>query len=81
MGLLTATAPDDAGRLYDNAKLRQWRADAGLTREQVWAEVGVSVAWLAELEQGRPSSAPSLDLLVRLARFYGHEPAELLVPA
>lgn len=75
---MTAAAPDDAGRLYDHAKLRAWRAEAGLTREEVWAGVGVSVAWLADLEQGRAGHAPSLDLLVRLARFYGHEPAELL---
>jgi transcriptional regulator with XRE-family HTH domain len=75
---MTATAPDDAGRLYDHAKLRQWRDDAGLSREQVWLEVGVSVAWLAELEHGRTARAPSLGLLVRLAQFYGHQPGELL---
>ena len=74
---MTASVPDD-GRLYDHRKLRQWRADARLSREEVWSEVGVSVAWLAELEHGRTASAPSLDLLVRLARFYGHEPGELL---
>lgn len=74
---MTATASDD-GRLYDNAKLRAWRIEAGLSREEVWAAVGVSVMWLAELEQGRTGHAPSLELLVRLARFYGHEPGELL---
>jgi transcriptional regulator with XRE-family HTH domain len=71
MGLLAASAP-----LYDNAKLRTWRRDAGLSREQVWAGTGVGVSWLSELEQG--AATPSLATLVALARFYGHEPAELL---
>jgi transcriptional regulator with XRE-family HTH domain len=74
---LAATTPE-TGPLYDHAKLRAWRNAAGLSREQVWAGVGVSVAWLAELEAGNARSSPSLDLLVRLARFYGHQPAELL---
>jgi transcriptional regulator with XRE-family HTH domain len=76
---LSANVPD-AGQppLYDNEKLRAWRAAAGLSREQVWAEVGCSVAWLQELEQGTSGRSPSLDLLTRLAKFYGHEPAELL---
>lgn len=74
---MTVPAPD-SGRLYDNAKLRTWRAEAELTREQVCALVGISAAWLAELENGTTKAAPSLDLLVRLARFYGREPGELL---
>jgi transcriptional regulator with XRE-family HTH domain len=74
---VTANAPD-AGLLYDNEKLRAWRLDAGLTREEVWSAVGVSVSWLTDLEKGRAKGKPSLDLLVRLARLYGHEAGELL---
>ena len=70
------TAPD--GRLYDHALLRDWRRQAKLSREEVWAGTGCSVTWLRDLEQGRAGRAPSLDLLVRLAQFYGHDPAELL---
>lgn len=71
-------APTDDAPLYDHHKLRQWRHDAGLSREQVWAGTGVSVKWLGDLERGTARSDPSLDLLVRLARFYGHEPGDLL---
>jgi transcriptional regulator with XRE-family HTH domain len=74
---MTANAPD-AGLLYDNEKLRAWRLESGLTREQVWSSVGVSVSWLADLERGRAKGKPSLDLLVRLARLYGHDAADLL---
>jgi transcriptional regulator with XRE-family HTH domain len=72
-----AAAPGDARRLYDNVKLRAWRHEAGLRREQVCVAVGISSGWLERLET-QPYSRPSLDLLTDLARFYGHEPAELL---
>jgi transcriptional regulator with XRE-family HTH domain len=79
---LTAALPAVSGRLYDNAKLRQWRHDAGLSRAQVWQLTGISASWLAVLEQGTSDRAPSLHVLWSLARCYGHEPAELLqVPA
>jgi DNA-binding XRE family transcriptional regulator len=75
---LPATAPerDDPPALYDPAKLRAWRADSGLTREQVCSMTGVSYPWLRKLERGEAD--PSLKLLVTLARFYGHEPGELV---
>lgn len=71
------TAPGAAGRLYDHAKLRAWRDEAGLTREQVCVGVGdLSAYHLGQLEGG--SRVPSLQLLTRLAEFYGHPPGELL---
>lgn len=78
-----ATAATAApARLYDHRKLRAWRNEAGLTREQVCAQlqaqdVRIGHAWLSLLEKGR--RVPSLELLVALARFYGHDPAELLL--
>jgi transcriptional regulator with XRE-family HTH domain len=81
---LASPVPDDGrlyDRLYDHRKLRQWRDDAGLSREQVWAGTGCSVSWLTQLELGRTDSTPSLDMLVKLARFYGREPGELLAAA
>jgi transcriptional regulator with XRE-family HTH domain len=69
----------DTGRLFDFDLLRTWREDAGLTCEQVWAGTGCSVAWLRDLEGGR--GIPSLEMLSRLARFYGHDPRELLAGA
>ena len=72
----TTAAPQPA-RLYDHAKLLAWRVEADLTREQVCVEVGVSFTWLSALERGE-GRAPSLAVLYRLARFYGHEPGELL---
>ena len=76
---LPATAPErDDPALYDAEKLRAWRAESGLSREQVCAEIGgLSYPWLAKLEQGQPVQ-PSLKLLVALARFYGHDPGELI---
>jgi Helix-turn-helix domain len=80
-GVLSAPTAEPA-RLHDHAKLRAWRDESGLTRDQVCARLqgqGVSIgySWLAALEQG--TKRPSLELLVTLARFYGHEPAELLL--
>jgi transcriptional regulator with XRE-family HTH domain len=75
--LTATTAPEPTGRLYDHAKLLAWRVEADLTREQVCVEVGVSFPWLSALERGE-GRAPSLAVLTRLARFYGHEPGELL---
>ncbi len=66
----------DTGRLFDYDTLRAWREEAGLTREQVWLGTECSVAWLRDLEAGR--AVPSLDMLARLARFYGRDPRELL---
>jgi transcriptional regulator with XRE-family HTH domain len=63
--------------LYDHAKLRAWREDAGLTRTQAAAQLDISDAWLAKLETGH-AVPPRLDVLDRLARHYGHELAELL---
>jgi transcriptional regulator with XRE-family HTH domain len=75
---LPATAPerDDPPALYDPEKLRTWRAESGLTREQVCTRAGLSYPWLRKLERGEAD--PSLKLLVTLARFYGHDPAELI---
>ncbi len=75
------TVPGDtaAGPLYDHRKLRAWRDEAGVSRERVAADLELSAAWLQNLELGGPRGGPSLDTLVRLARYYGHEPGELLL--
>ena len=58
--------------------LRSWRVTAGLSRERVAADVGTGASWLAIIESGTPGRVPSLDLIIRLARYFGHEPGELL---
>lgn len=75
--MTATTAPEPPARLYDHAKLLAWRMEADLTREQVCVGVGISFPWLSALERGE-GRAPSLAVLDRLARFYGHEPGELL---
>jgi transcriptional regulator with XRE-family HTH domain len=74
--LLPATTPE-SGRLFDHAKLAAWRAESGLRREEVCVHVGISASWLSALERGE-GRAPSLEVLTRLAVFYGHGPGELL---
>jgi transcriptional regulator with XRE-family HTH domain len=74
-------------RSWDYAKLKSWRETAGLTREQVCADLqaaghGITFNWLLALEHGTTGNrSPGLDTLVVLARYYGHEPLELLVAA
>jgi transcriptional regulator with XRE-family HTH domain len=63
--------------LYDHAKLRAWREEAGLTVTKAAAQLDISYSWLAKLETGN-AIPPRLDVLDRLARFYGHGLAELL---
>ena len=64
--------------LYEYAKLRAWRADAGLRLERVAADLEISAGWLRRLELGGDGRAPSLDLLNRLAAYYGHGLHELI---
>jgi transcriptional regulator with XRE-family HTH domain len=63
---------------WDFEKLRAWRETAGLTRERVCADTGISYPWLRALEGGTDPRRPSLATLTTLARYYGHEPGELL---
>ena len=63
---------------WDHAKLRAWRDESGKRRERVAADLGISYPWLTILESGAGDRGPSLDVLIRLARYYGHEPGELL---
>jgi transcriptional regulator with XRE-family HTH domain len=77
MALLPAVA------LHDYRKLRAWREAAGLTREQVCVALTddqhkLSFSWLTALEQGHNVRQPSVQLLTRLAQFYGHSPGELM---
>ena len=65
--------------LYDFTKLRAWRTDQHLRRERVCADLGISTGWLARLELGGDGRAPSLDLLNRLAAYYGHALHELII--
>ena len=74
-------------RSWDYAKLKSWRETAGLTREQVCADLqarypgrGITFNWLLALEHGTTGNrSPGLDTLAMLARYYGHEPLELVV--
>lgn len=72
-------APDAV--LINYALLRSWRDDAGLRRERVCTDLEISAQWLAALETGQPGKSPSLAMLHKLAAYYGHDPAELLLPA
>lgn len=68
--------------LYDYAKLRAWRDQAGLDRTRAAADCGISYPWLRALETGNlDDRAPSLATLDRIARYYGHHLSELIVPA
>jgi transcriptional regulator with XRE-family HTH domain len=71
--------------LHDAAKLRAWREDAGLSKEQVCAAFhtqgySLSYPWLSALEHATNARQPSVRLLAALAEFYGHQPAELMLP-
>lgn len=67
--------------LHDHVKLRAWREAAGLSREQVAVQTGLSCSWITALELGSNQHGPSLGVLRQLAGFYGHAPGELLLPA
>ena len=71
--------PIRSGPAWDHAKLRAWREEAGLRRERVAADLEISYPWLVILEHGTGDRTPSLDILTRLAHYYGHEPGELLM--
>jgi len=78
----TTEPPAERERLYDHVKLRAWREEAGLRRTQVAADLAITEQWLADLETAtNPKRQPSLDLLARLARYYGRGLAELLTEA
>jgi transcriptional regulator with XRE-family HTH domain len=62
--------------LYDHAKLRAWREEAGQTITDAASALGISYPWLVNLETGR-SNPPRVDTLDMIARYYGHELAEL----
>lgn len=64
----------------DYAKLRAWREATGKRRVRVAADLDISEQWLRALETGERGRTPSLDMLGRLAAYYGHEPGELLLP-
>ena len=75
----------DAVLLHNPEKLRAWREETGLRREQVCTHFtddpdlpNLSFGWLAALEGGYNARQPSVQLLNALARYYGHDPGELL---
>jgi transcriptional regulator with XRE-family HTH domain len=74
---VSAARDDQPARLYDYAKLRAWRDEAGLRRERVAVDLDMSARWLEQLELGRKT--PSVQLLTRLAAYYGHQAGELLM--
>jgi transcriptional regulator with XRE-family HTH domain len=60
---------------FNHARLRAWRADSGMTLEEVAFRASVSYPHLRRLEDlgGNPSAA----LLARLAAVYGRDVREL----
>jgi hypothetical protein len=68
-------------RLWDNNLLRRWRDEAGLKPAPVAAHFDCSVAWLYMVEGGTYQRSVSVDFLIQLCRYYGHELAELIIPA
>jgi transcriptional regulator with XRE-family HTH domain len=79
---LEAAVPATASpQLWDHNLLRRWRDEAGLRPEPVAAQLGRSVAWLYALEGGTYANQPGVDSLISLCRVYGHELAELIIPA
>ncbi|HYD32876.1 helix-turn-helix transcriptional regulator [Azospirillum sp.] len=56
--------------------LRELRSSKGLSQEELAHRADMSVPYLSDLERGR--SAPSLSMLVDLARGLGVHPADLL---
>ena len=69
-------APTDPNEWFDSARLRAWREEAGLTKEEVcFRNAPLSYPYLSNLEDGRQT--PSVNLVYRLATFYGRNPAEL----
>lgn len=64
-------SPEDLGRA-----LGELRRARGLTQEQTATQAGITRAWLAQLERGRPSR--SLSVVLRLIRRLG---ADLVVVA
>jgi transcriptional regulator with XRE-family HTH domain len=67
----------DPATIYDPAKLRAWRAEAGERREHVAVALGFSATWLKQVENAE--RMPSLQLLTRLAEHYGHTLGDVLV--
>ena len=62
---------------FDYPKARSWREDRGLTREQAYPGLGMSLSYLTALELGL--RVPSVAVIIRIAEFYGHDPGELLI--
>jgi len=65
--------------IYQPGKLREWRAATGKRREEVAVDLGISSIWVKQVENAE--RMPSLQLLTRMAEYYGHTLHELLVPA
>ena len=68
-----------ATRLVLSSNLRMERARLGLTQERAAERVRLSLQYLQRIE--RCIVNVPLDTLVRFARAYGVEPAELLKPS
>jgi transcriptional regulator with XRE-family HTH domain len=69
-------------RNWDYTKLREWREATGLRRERVAADNHISVAWLNAIEMGTTGQRQvGVDTLIELCRYFGHELAELIIPA
>lgn len=62
---------------FFSKRIRLFRKKIGITQEQAAETLGITAKHISELERG--ITAPSLDLLVRIASFYGVPPSELLL--
>jgi DNA-binding XRE family transcriptional regulator len=64
-------------RLYESSPLARCRYDAGLTREQLATELGISLRTLQRIETGH--SLPRPDLAQKLAARFGVTAADLFL--
>jgi transcriptional regulator with XRE-family HTH domain len=61
---------------FNNLLLRQWRAESGMTGEEVAYRVPCSLSYLHRLESA--GGNPSIGMAARLAAVYGRDIRELL---
>lgn len=76
MGIVLSEVTDIEVQMEIAKILKQARGKKGVSQEQVIKELGISTAALSHVENGR--HLPSYDLLERLAKYYGLDPAPLL---
>lgn len=67
---------DNLAKTFMPAVLRRYRDTAGLSQQELADRVGIAKSYVSSLELGY--RAPSLNLLVKIARSLGVRPGELV---